>query len=560
MDKPYVDGRATSPAWQRHENGIVVWPIGAFEQHGHHLPLMTDVLLAEHFGRHLAAGLGAALLPALPFGTSLEHTGFRGTMTLSPELLMALVRHVAAELEAQHFRRLVLVSGHGGNFSLYPVVRDLNRQDRPLKLIVAGVAEAAAKVGGVCAGELHSGRFETSIMLALHPDLVGPDRRDCQPGLAAEPWEQADLNLVGFGHMSPAGGWGRASEGNAAEGRKLLAEMEAALLAWTRERLRRFDADPRYAGPGPVVLRPLRPDDLALGLRLKTAANWNQTADDWRFMLGTGGPGNLVAMHGGVAAGTVTALDYAGRFTWVGMLLVDPDYRRRGLGTALLNGAIAVARGPVRLDATPAGKQLYDTMGFVDECRLARWECAAVRPPPASADAASGDADGVTVRPATKADLAALAAWDAPSFGADRRAVLAYLLATAPEYAFVADRRAAPAKRGGGAKAAPNAKAPRRGGTLAGFLLGRHGSRAEQLGPLVAADDATARALLAAGLAAAAGRPVYLDVPDAQRTLGAALTALGFSVQRPFIRMSRGATASFGDPARQYAIAGPELG
>src|SRR5690606_27246778 len=115
-----LDGFATSPEWNVYEGGIAVWPVGAFEQHGRHLPLMTDNLLATYFGRRLAADLDAVLLPTLPFGTSLEQAGFRGSITLTPEILMALVRQMADELEAQNFTRLVILSGHGGNFSLYP--------------------------------------------------------------------------------------------------------------------------------------------------------------------------------------------------------------------------------------------------------------------------------------------------------------------------------------------------------------------------------------------------------------------------------------------------------
>src|SRR5690349_11754551 len=118
-----VDGRNTTEEWQMHAGDVCILPIGSFEQHGGHLPLSTDILGAEYFARVLAEDLGAALLPALPFGTCMEHTGFRGSVSLRPETLMQVIRDVADEMERQQFRVLVLLNGHGGNFALGPVVR-----------------------------------------------------------------------------------------------------------------------------------------------------------------------------------------------------------------------------------------------------------------------------------------------------------------------------------------------------------------------------------------------------------------------------------------------------
>ncbi|MFL7808919.1 MAG: creatininase family protein, partial [Anaerolineae bacterium] len=80
-----IDGHATSPRWQAAGTRICVLPVGSTEQHGPHLPLDTDSILAEYFARQIASSLDAALLPTLHYGTSLEHTGFRGSISLRPE-------------------------------------------------------------------------------------------------------------------------------------------------------------------------------------------------------------------------------------------------------------------------------------------------------------------------------------------------------------------------------------------------------------------------------------------------------------------------------------------
>ena len=91
----------------------------------------------------------------------------------------------------------------------------------------------------------------------------------------------------------------------------------------------------------PIAVRPMTLADVPLGMRLKDIAGWNQTEADWRMLLDAGV--GFVALVNGVPVGTVTVVTYAGRtstrFSWIGMLLVDPAYRRRGVGTTLLQNS-----------------------------------------------------------------------------------------------------------------------------------------------------------------------------------------------------------------------------
>jgi GNAT superfamily N-acetyltransferase len=272
-------------------------------------------------------------------------------------------------------------------------------------------------------------------------------------------------------------------------------------------------------------------EDIPLGMRLKTEAGWNQLEADWKMLLHASSEGCFVAVYRGLEVGTVTTVTYDGRFSWIGMLLVDPAFRRKGIGTALLQAAINVARrrGAVRLDATPLGKTLYDTLGFRDEYHLVRMQRTAGPVPKSPA---------FRCAPLRQDELHEIVRFDEPVFGAQRGAILGALLLNAPEYAY----------------------AVKRDGQLAGYCLGRPGSNFEQIGPIVAKDSATAQALVVTALANCPGRNVIIDAPVSQESWLSFLNDAGFSEQRPFIRMCLGTLHHPGQPKRQYGIAGPEVG
>lgn len=296
-----------------------------------------------------------------------------------------------------------------------------------------------------------------------------------------------------------------------------------------------------------AAIRPLIEADLPDCLALSRAAQWNQNEADWRMLLALGrgwgiagsgrGPGNRLAAsvvilpypRGGTgpereaAAGTGCA--------WVSMVLVLPSYRRKGLATRLLRHAVAFLQGegllPV-LDATPAGYPVYRQEGFTPAWGFRRYTRVAACLDPAAAAPRS--------RPITAMDWPAVMALDAPVFGVDREQVLRSLAARLPEAARVAERH----------------------GRIVGFVFGRDGLEASQIGPLMAEDAETAQELLDDVLNAVTG-PVLLDLADRHLALLEGLVARGFLLQRPFTRMAQGA-APPGDPERLVLVAGPELG
>jgi GNAT superfamily N-acetyltransferase len=287
--------------------------------------------------------------------------------------------------------------------------------------------------------------------------------------------------------------------------------------------------------PRLTVKASLTPSELDDAGALVREARWNQLVADWRIFLALGRFYAAQLDEGRIVATTAT-LPYGGRFAWISMVLVTGEYRRRGLATKLMQQAmrdLAAAKLVPVLDATPDGREVYRRLGFQDSWnfqRLIRRER-----PRSRADVATPA--GVTVRPITDADWPALCAYDAAAFGAERSAVLAGLRGRLPAADLLAMR----------------------GNAIAGFLLGRDGGLASHIGPLIADDDAVGCALVARAVDGIEG-PLFIDLADGKSELRGFLDAHGFTAVRPFTRMLYGSSARFDDPARTFAVVGPEFG
>lgn len=274
----------------------------------------------------------------------------------------------------------------------------------------------------------------------------------------------------------------------------------------------------------------LNESHLASCLALSKSANWNQNEADWRLMLGFGRGWGITAADGTLAASTL-ALPYGRDFAWLAMVLVLPEHRRQGYASRLLRIALAEMHAQKRvalLDATLAGHAVYIQEGFRDFWGFKRFSLN-------SGISVSGKED---IRKLESRDWEKVLSLDALAFGGSREAVLRNLAARQPQLALVAQRN----------------------GEFAGFVLGREGREALQLGPLVARGDETARGLLAAALAST-GAPVYVDIADHAASLQGWALERGFAIQRPFTRMAHGPNGyAPGDASLVYCPAGPELG
>jgi mycofactocin precursor peptide peptidase len=204
---------------------LLVVPVGSLEQHGPHLPLDTDTRIAVAVARRACAGqAGVALAPPLAIGASGEHAGFPGTLSIGTAALtlclVELGRHASL-----HWPAVLLVNGHGGNAeAIEAATRQLAGEGRVCHAWHAGTGGAHIDTAHIDTGGAHAGRAETSLMLALAPDLVRI--------AAAEPGEVRPLAEImpllrerGVAALSSNGVLGDPAGASAAEGEALLAAL-----------------------------------------------------------------------------------------------------------------------------------------------------------------------------------------------------------------------------------------------------------------------------------------------------------------------------------------------
>jgi creatinine amidohydrolase len=245
-------------------NWIAVLPLAATEQHGPHLPLTTDVLIAEAYLARvrdlLPPDIPAVVLPVQPVGISTEHTDFPGTQTLSNEAALQAWTALGEDVARTRIKKLVMVSSHGGNSAaMMMVAQDLRARHRML-----AVTTAWARFGvpdGLFDGEelrhgIHGGAVETSIMLARYPHEVRRDRiaNFRSSGIALEKnyrwlstqrpaafaWQTQDLH--------ESGAVGDATQASAEKGERLLDHGGRAFCELLAD-VQRFDMATLKGGP-----------------------------------------------------------------------------------------------------------------------------------------------------------------------------------------------------------------------------------------------------------------------------------------------------------------------
>jgi creatinine amidohydrolase len=235
-------------------NAVIVQPIGAVEQHGAHLPLITDALTAELMSdraiRSLPADSNIWQLPTLHYGKSTEHLGRAGTIAMSASTLMATCMDLGKSLAASGFRKLVFVNGHGGQPSLLDVVaRDIRAETglevfpmMPGRLgLPDGIEQVDEHYG------IHGGQIETSIVLALAPELVDMSKA-IDDGRAVGDVYAASKHLSLEGSvptawltddLSISGVLGNATAANVEDGRAIV-EFQTIALAEALVEIREF--------------------------------------------------------------------------------------------------------------------------------------------------------------------------------------------------------------------------------------------------------------------------------------------------------------------------------
>lgn len=202
---------------------LAVLPIGSFEQHGPHLPLTTDTLIAVALADGISRRYGGLQLPPVTFSCSHEHADFAGTVSISASTLAAVVTDIARALERQGIRRLLIVNGHGGNYVLSNLVQQAtldggariglfpSREDWNDARDAAGMTSTSHE-------DMHAGELEVSVLLHAFPDTV------------RDGWDQDDhtaddrrhLGVLGMSAYTKSGVIGRPSLATPEKGRAAL--------------------------------------------------------------------------------------------------------------------------------------------------------------------------------------------------------------------------------------------------------------------------------------------------------------------------------------------------
>lgn len=203
-------------------NGIAVLPIGSTEQHGPHLPIATDFIIAGSVAKGVAEKLGAYLLPALPISTCREHMGKKGSVWMNPDTFYNMVGDIVMSLKEQGFKKVVIILGHGGIFIANPAVRELNATNPDIKVIKVDLCQLnqSAEIASIieCKDNLHACEMETSLMLYLREDLVRKEKIvDCIPGVPRD-----YLNYGSIFRYSKCGVWGKPSLASKEKGERIL--------------------------------------------------------------------------------------------------------------------------------------------------------------------------------------------------------------------------------------------------------------------------------------------------------------------------------------------------
>jgi GNAT superfamily N-acetyltransferase len=277
-----------------------------------------------------------------------------------------------------------------------------------------------------------------------------------------------------------------------------------------------------------MELRTLTATDLPAAAELSRAVQWPHRLEDWQFVLPLGH--GLAAYTGDRLLGTAMWWVYAGAVTRVGLVLVDPNVQRAGIGRALMAAALdRIATPAIVLNATDAGAPLYGKLNFLETGAIIQHQGTSGTVPLASLRA------GERIRPLGRNDTTRLIACDAAAGGVPRPGVIEALIEQA-EGVILDD-----------------------GGETAGFAFCRRFGRGLVIGPFVARDPMAAKALIAHWVASHAGKFMRIDVP-ADSGLSPWLDELGLTRCDPVTTMCRGSAPEPAGPVKVFALVTQALG
>jgi len=281
------------------------------------------------------------------------------------------------------------------------------------------------------------------------------------------------------------------------------------------------------------IVRSMQPGDIVYAMKLSNAEGWNQTENDWKLLIESPQNVCLVAEYNKKIIGTTTAMNYANQIAWIGMVLVAKESRGQGISKLLLTNILKKLESfeSIKLDATPAGKQVYQKFDFKDEYLITRVVTG-------SMTNLSFEDDTTLAESIRLKDIEEIVALDEHVFGTNRRQLIESLIIRCPHKAWLLKRN----------------------NSIAGFALGRDGNKYHQVGPVFGSTINDVKMLIRKALKELINQPVIMDVLSEKEDLISWLNSIGFTMQRHFARMYKKENLFPGIINKQYLICGPEFG
>jgi GNAT superfamily N-acetyltransferase len=276
-----------------------------------------------------------------------------------------------------------------------------------------------------------------------------------------------------------------------------------------------------------LTLRYLTAADIPFADALRASAGWNQTPADWQRFIELSPRGCLLGECEGRPVATATTIAYGRELGWIGMMLVHPEFRRRGIARVLMQHSIEILQNAgvksIKLDATPAGREVYLRIGFKDEYTLTRYQ----------ADNRARNTTNSPIRTFKSGDLPKIIELDRAATGVCRESLLTRLISDSLKTLI-----------------------HETDGEITGYGVLRPGFLAAYLGPVVATNPTHAQQIACA----VADGKIFCDLPDQNHAAAAWAKSQNFTPQRTLTRMYRGENITAPSAGNYFAIAAPELG
>lgn len=237
-------------ATQFAKNPLVLLPAGSVEQHGPHLPTGTDIFAANVISHAVAERMDGLVLPASPLGVTPMHMPFEGTITLSPDTYMRVVKETCVSTAQHGARYLLVLNWHEGNIPSLAIAAESLHRDFGMTVVTVQACYVAAELyGHECNGLTHGGEIEALAVLAHRPDLVHLDRidysSDHQHGRSMDKLRRTRAYqpvLTDIRSVAPTGWYGSPEHATVEKGQRMLNDIADAIAEEAQEIFRQLDA------------------------------------------------------------------------------------------------------------------------------------------------------------------------------------------------------------------------------------------------------------------------------------------------------------------------------